>query len=110
MSIPPSAIQDVSDTAFWVAYYRALETDRPDALFQDPLAKKLIDERAQKISVSMKTTAAQTQQNVTIRTIIIDRFIQRLVADGIETVVNLGAGLDTRPYRLDLPPALRWIE
>jgi O-methyltransferase involved in polyketide biosynthesis len=28
----------------------------------------------------------------------------------IETVVNLGAGLDTRPWRLDLPARLRWIE
>ena len=23
---------------------------------------------------------------------------------------NLAAGLDTRPYRMDLPPSLRWIE
>jgi O-methyltransferase involved in polyketide biosynthesis len=25
-------------------------------------------------------------------------------------IVNLAAGLDTRPYRMELPPALRWIE
>ena len=28
----------------------------------------------------------------------------------IDTVLNLGAGLDTRPYRLDIPHSLRWIE
>jgi methyltransferase (TIGR00027 family) len=28
----------------------------------------------------------------------------------IDTVVNLGAGLDTRPYRLPLPAMTRWIE
>src|SRR5262249_49846825 len=27
-----------------------------------------------------------------------------------DTVLNLGAGLDTRPYRLDLPEDLLWIE
>jgi methyltransferase (TIGR00027 family) len=25
-------------------------------------------------------------------------------------MVNLAAGLDSRPYRLDLPPSLRWVE
>src|SRR5205814_9443672 len=35
------------------------------------------------------------------------RAIQR---DGVGTVLNLAAGLDTRPYRLPLPPALRWVE
>ncbi len=25
-------------------------------------------------------------------------------------VINLAAGLDTRPYRMELPPALKWIE
>jgi len=28
----------------------------------------------------------------------------------VRTVVNLGAGLDTRPWRMDLPQDLRWIE
>ncbi len=34
-------IEDVSDTAFMVAIYRAIETKRADALFRDPLAAKL---------------------------------------------------------------------
>jgi len=33
-----------------------------------------------------------------------------VVASGVETVLCLGAGLDTRPYRLDLPADLTWIE
>ena len=32
------------------------------------------------------------------------------VARGAGMVLNLGAGLDTRPYRLALPSTLRWIE
>jgi len=28
----------------------------------------------------------------------------------MDTVVNLAAGLDTRPYRMALPAALHWVE
>ena len=31
-----SLIENVSDTAFWVAHYRALESERVDALFREP--------------------------------------------------------------------------
>ena len=39
------AIENVSDTALWVAIYRAIETDRPDAHFRDPLARRLAGDR-----------------------------------------------------------------
>ncbi len=104
-------IKDVSDTALWVTYYRAEETDRDDALFKDPLAKLLIDERAQQIAESMKKTSAHTRHNVVIRTVMIDRFIEDLVTkNAVDAVINLGAGLDTRPYRMQLPKNLNWIE
>ncbi len=103
-------IQHVSDTAIWVAYYRALESKRPDALFHDKFAEILVGERGEKIAMSMKGTSRYTQWSVVIRTYIIDQYIQNLVASGVDTVINLGAGLDTRPYRLSLPKTLRWIE
>src|SRR5438093_1410244 len=37
----PSPISSVSDTARWVAMYRAMESERPDALFHDPYARRL---------------------------------------------------------------------
>jgi methyltransferase (TIGR00027 family) len=103
-------IQDVSDTAFWVAYYRVLETERADALFKDPLAKVLIDDRAKRIAESMPQSAGYTRLNVIMRTVIIDRFLEEAVTQGIDTIINLGAGLDTRPYRMKLPETLRWVE
>ncbi|MGH7327600.1 MAG: class I SAM-dependent methyltransferase, partial [Polyangiaceae bacterium] len=45
-----------------------------------------------------------------IRTVIIDELVIEAVARGAAVVLNLGAGLDTRPYRLALPSTLRWIE
>ncbi len=102
-------IQDVSDTAFWVASYRATETERPDALFRDPLAERLSGERGREFARLMPRTN-MTGWTVVMRTVIIDDYIRQAVAEGIDLVVNLGAGLDTRPYRLALPPSLRWIE
>lgn len=103
-------IHDVSDTAFMVAAFRAMETQRPDALFHDPLAGKLAGTHGARIVEAMARRAFLGQWFVVLRTCIIDQFIATAVASGVDTVLNLGAGLDTRPYRMDLPRALRWIE
>jgi methyltransferase (TIGR00027 family) len=103
-------IGDVSDTSFWVAYYRAKESAKPDALFHDTLASRLVGTRGQKISESMPEISRYTEWSVVARTVIIDRFVEKLIAEGVDVVINLGAGLDTRPYRLKLPPTLQWIE
>jgi O-methyltransferase involved in polyketide biosynthesis len=42
-------IGNVSDTARWVAVYRAMETARPDAIFRDPFAERLAGERGLEI-------------------------------------------------------------
>ncbi len=44
------------------------------------------------------------------RTKIIDDVIVEAIAGGCDRVLNLAAGLDTRPYRLDLPSDFTWVE
>ncbi|MGC2330467.1 MAG: SAM-dependent methyltransferase [Candidatus Acidiferrales bacterium] len=102
-------IENVSDTAFAVAHYRAKETERADALFRDPLAGVLAGERGKKMSAAMPVPWI-VSQIVVIRTCIIDDYIRRAISQGVDVVMNLGAGLDTRPYRMDLPESLLWIE
>ncbi len=104
-----SPISHVSDTAFWVATYRAVESERSDALFHDPLAARLVEGRGRDIAARMKD-ARTTAWSISVRTRIIDDLVTRALGLGIDAVLNLGAGLDTRPYRLDLPPELRWVE
>lgn len=104
-----SPLHDVSDTAFWIAYHRSLETDRPDALFRDPFAKRLAGEQGRRISEAMPTSRI-VAWTVVLRTRIIDDYLAFALRSGIDTVLCLGAGLDARPYRLALPPELRWIE
>src|SRR5947208_2742107 len=91
-------IENVSDTALWVAVYRALESERPDALFRDPLSMKLAGARGREIAASMPNGSIMAWV-MAIRTVAIDRLIQDAIRMGADTVLNLGAGLDTRPYR-----------
>jgi methyltransferase (TIGR00027 family) len=103
------AIKNISDTALWVAAFRALESKRKDALFNDRLADQLVGERGKKIALAMPFPKIMAWIMV-VRTVAIDRLIQRALKKGVDTVINLGAGLDTRPYRMDLPVNLNWIE
>ena len=104
-----SPVANVSDTARWVAQYRANESARPDALFRDPLAARLAGERGRAI-LADAPRKLRNGWSIVARTKIIDDLVAACVAEGCARVVNLAAGLDTRPYRLPLPASLVWIE
>jgi methyltransferase (TIGR00027 family) len=103
-------IEHVSDTALMVAACRALETERPDGLVRDPFASRLAGERGMAIARAAPILEWMCL-GVGIRARCVDELLaQTLDHERIETVANFGAGLDTRPWRLDLSPGLRWIE
>ena len=103
-------MNNISATAHLVAMYRALESERPNALFQDPFARRLAGGEGA-LMVEVLGDKQQATSAMAIRTCVIDEMITHLIrASGISTVLNLAAGLDTRPYRLDLPASLHWIE
>ncbi|MGA8872705.1 MAG: SAM-dependent methyltransferase [Candidatus Acidiferrales bacterium] len=107
--MPSPQIENVSDTAFAVANYRAEENARTDALFRDPVAGVLAGDHGKKMAAAMPMPS-MVSQIVAIRTCVIDDFIRQAISQGVDVVMNLGAGLDTRPYRMDLPESLLWIE
>lgn len=100
-------IRNVSDTALWVAVYRAMESERSDALFHDPYARRLAGARGQAI-VDTMPRGKQLAWAMIVRTAVMDELILQCIRDGATSVLNLAAGLDTRAYRLDLPESLRW--
>ena len=104
-----SPVSHVSDTARWVAVYRAWESARPDALFRDPYAERLAGEHGRAIAALMPRQA-RNGWPIIARTRLIDDCVMAAIAQGCDCVVNLAAGLDARPYRLDLPASLRWVE
>jgi methyltransferase (TIGR00027 family) len=103
-------IEHVSDTARWVAVYRAMETERPDALFSDPWARQLAGARGEEIVRTLKRGRSMAWPMI-VRTAVFDEIILETIArDRVDLVVNLAAGLDARPWRLDLPASLRWVD
>src|SRR5262249_25764154 len=107
--MPDPLIRNISDTARWAAIYRARETDRPNAAYRDPFARRLAGERGDEIARSMPFSEKATWSWVT-RTVLFDQFVSEQVRAGADMVINLAAGLDARPYRMELPPNLQWIE
>ena len=110
MSTSSFPIEHISDTAYGVAIYRAIETERSDAHFHDRFARVLAGERGQQI-MRINRGEKSGGWSLVVRTCVIDELIlQSIEKEGIDTVLNLGAGLDTRPYRLTLPSSLHWID
>jgi methyltransferase (TIGR00027 family) len=111
-SVPMSSvspIRNVSDTALWVAVYRAREGERADALFRDPYASKLAGDRGVQIAAALPFAQRHSWSYVA-RTWLVDQIVEREVRQGTDVVINLAAGLDSRPYRMQLPASLRWVE
>lgn len=103
-------ITHVSDTALMIAACRAHEHELQDAFVHDPFASRLAGERGVAILRALPYSNV-LRLGIAIRT----RFVDDLLLDAlathpIATVLSVGCGLDTRPWRLDLAPNLRWIE
>ncbi|MGB7443644.1 MAG: SAM-dependent methyltransferase [Coleofasciculaceae cyanobacterium] len=96
-----SEIKDlVSRSSLMTAAVRAIETQRPDALFKDPLAVKLAGDN---LIAEITPNAQEYEDNGTpiiiVRTRFFDDFLMKEAAS-IRQVVILGAGMDTRAFRL----------
>lgn len=110
MSQPYSEITHVSDTALMVAACRALECDDPDGFVHDPFAARLAGDRGMAMLRALPHPEMM-RFGVGVRSRFLDELLlESLAAHPVATVVSVGCGLDTRPWRLELPPRLRWIE
>ena len=96
----------VGATSLLAAGLRAAEARRPDRLFTDPLAEAALAEA----EWWQQPHDPAGQAFVAVRTRRFDDFVVEAAEAGVRQVVNLGAGLDSRPFRLPLPPDLWWYE
>jgi methyltransferase (TIGR00027 family) len=97
-------------TAHWIAAARARESARPDRLFDDPFADALAGELGYRIMAASEQAGGNGENRfIPVRVKWFDDVISSAAAPQSQ-VVLLGAGLDTRPYRLDLPEDLDWFE
>jgi methyltransferase (TIGR00027 family) len=109
-------LTEVSKTAIGVALVRAMESRRPDRLFNDPYAGELVAaapdylaERAARPSGRNPATVALAA-HIAVRTRFYDSYLLDACADGCQQVALVAAGLDARAYRLDFPPGVRLFE
>eukprot|EP00933_Yihiella_yeosuensis_P038606 TRINITY_DN32527_c0_g1_i1.p1 TRINITY_DN32527_c0_g1~~TRINITY_DN32527_c0_g1_i1.p1 ORF type:complete len:290 (-),score=42.24 TRINITY_DN32527_c0_g1_i1:102-971(-) len=100
-----------NDSAMMIAWERALETKRPDALFNDPFAEALAGSKGESLSEKFGANCAYFgfegwaefhKTWVAVRTRFIDDAIEANAKLGtFAQLVNLGAGMDTRPCRME---------
>ncbi|GAA3431527.1 SAM-dependent methyltransferase [Kutzneria kofuensis] len=94
-------MDEVSKTALGVARVRAVESERPDRLFDDPWAAKFCAARPDQVPAGERTPLSLAFAfHAIIRTRFYDDY---LLASGCRQVVLLAAGLDSRAFRLDWP-------
>ncbi|HEY9300032.1 MAG TPA: SAM-dependent methyltransferase, partial [Phormidium sp.] len=96
----------VSHTALIVAAKRAIENQRSDRLFDDPLAAKLaadeipvLLERWQKVGDNLAQIKAKRTRFIAVRTRFYDDFLMSAQFNAPQVVI-LGAGMDARAFRL----------
>lgn len=99
---PPLSV--LGSTAVAVAACRAVESVRIDAWFHDELARHLIT------STGLPALSRGLVAWVAVRTRFLDELVTNAVADGVGQVVIVGAGLDSRAYRLGLPRDVKVFE
>lgn len=109
----------VAMTAIGVAVVRARESARPDRLYDDPFARLFIDAaRAQFAGTpdgedrwtSMLELADAFYEGRTVTVRLVDDGVAAAAAAGCEQFVLLGAGLDSRAFRMSLTARSRFYE
>jgi len=108
-------LEAFSRTAMYLAFFRAIETAQPKEkrLFEDRLAKIFLDVR---FKLALRIATIPFLRNIAIdyiqkqglgslsvgiaRTKYIDDLVKRAVDEGAKQVIILGAGFDTRAFRL----------
>ena len=100
--------------ALWVAICRARESERPDAIFHDPYARRLGGARGEAILRSMPG-GTSTAWPIVVRTAVMDEIVSACVREGAKTVLPSFAaavsGLDARTHAQKTLDALEaWIE
>jgi methyltransferase (TIGR00027 family) len=91
-------LEPVSKTARWTAAARALESDRPDRIFNDPYAHAAAGDDG--VALLSRYQGAGVVPFIVIRTRYIDDAILARVGGDVSQVVLVGAGMDTRSVRL----------
>lgn len=114
MTAASEAPRGVSATAVGVALIRERESQRPDRLYADPLASAFVEEARAVYPADewgrIERLVGPFYEGRTVGVRVVDDRVHEWVTAGCRQLVVLGAGLDTRAFRLPLPRTLRVFE
>ena len=98
-SLNTTDLTGVSETLLITIYLRSLETKRRNKIIQDDKSVEIVNRLNYDFS---KYDSSVNQALIAIRTEVIDKFVSSFIVQHPRgTIVNLGAGLCTRFFRLD---------
>lgn len=111
-------MKPVSKTAFYCTGVRALDARRPNPICGDAYAERFMDDEAWRVFEPFRQFTAPNISNAARARIIDDLLRERLAANPASRVVLIGAGFDSRAFRLeggqwleiDEPPVFDWKE
>jgi len=103
-------MQEIAQTALWVAGIRAIESERKNPLFRDLFARRLAGDAFVEELKRHNDGYADMPPAIEVRTRWVDDQIALGVGRGIRQVVIVAAGMDARAYRLIFPTGTRLFE
>jgi methyltransferase (TIGR00027 family) len=97
------------ETLLITLYCRAMESKSTDPILRDAPAEAILDKID--YDFSKLEISRNAQLTTAIRAKQLDLWAQAFIAANPNaTVLHLGCGLDSRPYRLTLPAGVRWYD
>jgi methyltransferase (TIGR00027 family) len=96
-------IQDVTGTAFIVAEFRAQANAEAHPLYRDPIVPLFLNDRTRQAAERIAAGFPPGEKGVKLRTRYFDDHLDAQLGNDCRQVVILGAGLDTRGVRKQVP-------
>lgn len=96
-------INDVGMTAFFIAWFRDAERNRPDSLFNDPYSQWFVPDEVKPAAQRFAELCPAFDDLIRCRLLFFRELVQAEIARGTRQIVSVGSGFDTRPliFRAD---------
>ncbi len=103
-------MENVSITAYWMAAYRSIEQGEKNPLFLDSFSAEIAKPLGFQFLKNLSFGLHYEWIFNTRTKVIDDLIVETLHNEQVDVVINLAAGFDMRPFRLNLDLNLKWVE
>ena len=93
----PVNINDVGMTAFFIAWFRDAERNRPDSLFNDPYSQWFVPDEIRPAARRFAEICPEFDDLIRCRLLVFRELVRSEIDRGTRQIVSVGAGFDTRP-------------